>query len=113
MKEKKAQEKAKKSILHYIEIILIILIIIATIIAGYAWAKYLTAKQGSAEAEVAKWHFEIKNVNGESMSSETINFPITRLDNNEAVEQGKLAPRNIWSISSNNRYNRNRGIFNI
>lgn len=84
--------RKERTAIFIIEAILILIIIIVSGIAIHAWAKYLSSKSEGAQSDVAKWYFKIKNVNGQTMESGTINFPVTRLDNNRAVKSGELAP---------------------
>lgn len=72
-------------------IILLIAIIMVTASIGiFAWAKYTTAINGSATAQVAKWSFKL--VDGITETSDVIDFAFTRTDGYEHVEEGKLAP---------------------
>ena len=89
----KTNEKTKKIWLYFIEIILILLIILASIFAVQAWARYVTTKDGNATAQVAKWNFQVKNANGQTVTEGPIDFPITRTDGKyDVVQEGKLAP---------------------
>ena len=89
----KTNEKAKKIWLYFIEIILILLIILVSIFGVQAWARYVTTKDGNATAQVAKWNFQVKNANGQTVTEGPINFPITRTDGKyDVVQEGKLAP---------------------
>lgn len=89
----KTNEKTKKIWLYFIEIILILLIILASIFAVQAWARYVTTKDGNATAQVAKWNFQVKNANGQTVTEGPIDFPITRTDGKyDVVQEGTLAP---------------------
>ncbi len=84
------QEKQKNTGLRLLIVICLIITIIASSIGLYAWAKYTSSKAGEATAQVAKWHFELKD--GDEESTDEIKFPITRTDGNNTVATGKLAP---------------------
>lgn len=94
----KKESKNTNTILNLVVITLIAIIIVSSAIGLYAWAKYTNTFKGEATAQVAKWHFDVKNANGESVSTGDINFPITRTDNNTTVAEGNLAPRNLWKV---------------
>lgn len=101
MKKRIQREKMatkKKELSNAVIILLLAIIILSSVIGMYAWAKYTSSTNGEAEAQVAKWHFDIRNANGESASTGNIDFPITRTDKNTTVVEGNLAPRNIWKI---------------
>ena len=75
--------------LIFIVIILITIIVVSSIIGFYAWSKYISLKGGEATAQVAKWHFELKE--GTTESGKTL-LALTRTDEYKYVEEGKLAP---------------------
>ncbi|MBE5805435.1 MAG: hypothetical protein E7313_01755 [Clostridiales bacterium] len=80
----------EKSIGRNILIVVLILVTIASVCAGlFAWAKYQTTINGTATGETAKWSFKVSD--GDT-STQEIDFPMTRKDNNTSVAEGKLAP---------------------
>lgn len=90
-------EKNKKGIMKNILIIALILLIIAIAAVGInAWAKFLTAENGTATAQVAKWSFKV--VDGIAETSDVIDFAVTRTDGYKHVEEGKLAPGTYGQI---------------
>lgn len=86
----KEKVTSKSNNTEYILIIMLIAItIVSSVIGLYAWAKYKSAIGGVAEAQVAKWHLELKE--GETESGNTL-LAFTRTDNYTHVEEGKVAP---------------------
>ncbi|MBE5806345.1 MAG: hypothetical protein E7313_06565 [Clostridiales bacterium] len=80
----------EKSIGRNILIVVLILVTIASVCAGlFAWAKYQTTINGTATGETAKWSFKVSD--GDT-STQEIEFPMTRTDNNTSVAEGKIAP---------------------
>jgi len=80
----------EKSIGRNILIVVLILVTIASVCAGlFAWAKYQTTINGTATGETAKWSFKVSDGN---TSTQEIEFPMTRKDNNTSVATGKIAP---------------------
>ncbi|MBE5805436.1 MAG: hypothetical protein E7313_01760 [Clostridiales bacterium] len=80
----------KKSIGSNILIIVLIFLAIASVCGGlFAWAKYQSTIQGTATGETAKWSFKVSD--GDT-STQDIDFPMTRTDNNTSVAEGKIAP---------------------
>ncbi|MBE5806400.1 MAG: hypothetical protein E7313_06850 [Clostridiales bacterium] len=80
----------EKSIGRNILIVVLILVTIASVCAGlFAWAKYQTTINGTATGETAKWSFKVSD--GDT-STQEIDFPMTRKDNNTSVAEGKIAP---------------------
>ena len=91
------QVKVKKTFTGIFGLILFILSVVAVMmtLGVGAWARYVTSRSSNAEAEIAAFHFELKNINGESTAtaqSGTIQFPITRTDGNTNIQAGLLAP---------------------
>lgn len=85
------EKTSKKSAWSNLLIIFLIAVIMVTSSIGiFAWAKYQTAINGSATAQVAKWSFKL--VDGITETSDVIDFAFTRTDGYEHVEEGKLAP---------------------
>lgn len=76
-------------------IILIMLLIItlsaASGFAMFAWAKYSSKENGTAQAPVAGWWFELKD--GIATTEDKIDFPVTRTDGKfDVVAEGTIAP---------------------
>ena len=71
-------------------IISVILIIAVVILAGIAYARYVTSIRGQTEAQVAKWSFKV--VDGDSSTIDVLDFPITRTDSNTEVDSSTIAP---------------------
>lgn len=91
------QVKVKKTFTGIFGLILFILSVVAVMmtLGVGAWARYVTSRSSNAETEIAAFHFELKNINGESTAtaqSGTIQFPITRTDGNTNIQAGLLAP---------------------
>ena len=82
-------EKMKKSRILKI-VLVIILIITLVVLAGFAYARYVTSQSGGTEAQIAKWSFKV--VDGDSSTIDVLDFPITRTDNNQAVDRSTIAP---------------------
>ena len=90
-KNQQKEKTSKSSALSNLLIILLIAIIMVTSSIGiFAWAKYTSATDGNATAQVAKWSFKV--VDGVPETSDVIEFAVTRTDGYEHVEEGKLAP---------------------
>jgi len=70
---------------------IILVILIASGFAMYAWAKYVNQHNSSAEAEVARWQFDCKILET-TQREEVNNFAITRTDDNRNVQDLTLAP---------------------
>lgn len=81
--------KSKKLGIKNILLVLVLLIVISTI-SMYAWAKYQSSFKGSATSEIAKWTFNVKDGNTETI--DILDFPITRTDENEKVARDNIAP---------------------
>ena len=79
-----------------VTISILVITVIAVVIVTVAWARYITKNQGETAAQVAKWSFKL--VDGKTETIDKIDFPITRTDSNNYVEDGLLAPRYIWTI---------------
>lgn len=86
------KSKTKNKLVVGIIIALICLIVIFLSIAGYAYAKYLSRVQETANAQVAKWSFK---VNGSSSETQSFNLDFT-VNKYNHVETNKVAPRNGW-----------------
>ena len=86
----------KKDVSSIIISITTLLVIIAIVAVGfYGYAKYVSSRSGTATAQIADFHFALKNMEGDSTAtaqSGTIEFAITRTDGNSKVATGKLAP---------------------
>ena len=91
------KENVKKSNLTTVLLTMSIVILLVAIVGTcwYGYAKFITSKNGTAQAQIAEFHFELKNINGDSTStaqSGIIDFPITRTDGNSKIATGRLAP---------------------
>lgn len=83
-------EKVKKNgVLRAIIILLSIVLIVA--LAAFAYAKYVTMQNGSAQAQIAKWSFDYKILNS-AQTAEISNLASTRTDNNGEVNSNTIAP---------------------
>ncbi|MBE5806398.1 MAG: hypothetical protein E7313_06840 [Clostridiales bacterium] len=86
----------EKSIGRNILIIFLIIVMIASVCAAlFAWAKYQTTINGTATGETAKWSFKVSD--GDT-STQEIELPMTRTDNNSSVADGKIAPGTYGKI---------------
>jgi len=86
----------EKSIGRNILIIFLIIVMIASVCAAlFAWAKYQTTINGTATGETAKWSFKVSD--GDT-STQEIELPMTRKDNNTSVATGKIAPGTYGEI---------------
>ncbi len=86
----------KKDVSSIIISIATLLVIIAIAAVGiYGYAKYVASRSGTATAQIANFHFALKNMEGDSTAtaqSGTIEFAVTRTDGNSKIATGKLAP---------------------
>lgn len=103
MRSEKTKENIKKKTnANFMLVVIILLAIIATSssVGLYAWAQYRAANSSGASGMVAKWHFDLKNENGQyaSESSGPIDLPITRTDGYSHVAEGTLAPGTFGEI---------------
>lgn len=93
MENTETHENLKKKSSIALIVLVLILLVTFLAIAGYAYAKYKTYRNGTAQAQVAEFNFDLKNLSGQSSaSSGTISFPITRTDGNPNVQTDLLAP---------------------
>ncbi len=83
-------EKIKKSGILKI-VLVIILIITAVILAGIAYARYVTSLNGNASMDIAKWSFNSRILDS-TQTQEIDNFSVTRTDNNTEVNSNTIAP---------------------
>lgn len=91
IKDKDISLKSKKqATIALIVMFLLFLIIVASAYYLYAWAKYASGNQGNATADVAKWHFELRD--GVARTTDIIDFPVTRTDTNTSVSADTIAP---------------------
>ena len=92
MNKNQQKEKTSKSSAwsNLLIILLIAIIMVISSIGIFAWAKYTSAIDGTATAQVAKWSFKV--VDGVPETSDVIEFAVTRTDGYKHVEEGKLAP---------------------
>ena len=74
-------------------VIFIILAIVLVLIVGFAYAKYVTSKNGEAQAEIAEWNVAIK-INGDTDENIVVDLAQTRNNQKEEVEvqDGYVAP---------------------
>ena len=91
MEQPKQQTKRKNSGFYALVALLLIITIVASGLGIYAWAKYTSSQNGSANAQVAKWYFDLKNTSGQSLATagpidlaDTIDF--------SHVKSGTIAP---------------------
>lgn len=74
-------------------IVLFAILVLLAALGAFAYARYVTSRNGTVQADVAQFRFEFKNINGQSSSgSGTVQFPITRTDNNQKVDSNCIAP---------------------
>lgn len=92
MTNKAQKEKTNKtlSMYNFVIVLLILIITISSCIGIFAWAKYTSATDGTATAQVAKWSFKL--VDGVTETTDVIDFAITRTDGYGKVVEGLLAP---------------------
>ncbi len=87
-------EKVKKNGMLKV-IIPVIFIIAIAILAGFAYARYVTTLRGQTTADIAQWSFK---VNGKTNEDFVIDLGSTRIKANDEVqmEDGYIGPRYIW-----------------
>lgn len=83
-------EKMKKNGMLKI-FLMIILIITVVILAGFAYARYVTSLNGNASMDIAKWSFNSRILNS-TQTQEIADFSVTRTDNNTEVASNTIAP---------------------
>ena len=69
--EQNNQIKHKNKGLIFIVVLLLTITIIASSIGLWAWAKYTSAQNGNATAQIAKWNFDLKLKEGKQNAVET------------------------------------------
>ncbi|MBR4261319.1 MAG: hypothetical protein IKQ33_05160 [Clostridia bacterium] len=89
-KTEETQTKNPKAALHLIAIILIAVTMVTSAVGLFGWSKYIAAQSSNATAAIAKWYFNLKT--GEYTQNGPQLLSLTRTDNKEHVEEGKLAP---------------------
>lgn len=73
-------------------VLLLVITTIASCLGIYAWAKYITRlPDGQTTAQVAKWHFELRNGTSQVESGKQL-LALTRTDGYGHVVTGELAP---------------------
>ena len=73
-------------------VLLLVITTIASCLGIYAWAKYTTRlPDGQTTAQVAKWHFELRNGTSQVESGKQL-LALTRTDGYGHVVTGELAP---------------------
>lgn len=87
--EKQSKIKNNSAMFYLIVIVLIAIIAISSTLGLYAWSKYTTSVNETATAQVAKWHFELKE--GTTQTGNTL-LKLTRTDGYEHVVEGLVAP---------------------
>ena len=90
-----SNEKTQKNKFLKVAILLLILAILIAL-TGYAFARYMSQLRGNAEADIAEWHFELKD--GIAETTDAIDFPITRTDSNSQVDSRYIAPATYGEI---------------
>ena len=72
-------------------VISIIIVLIGCICIGQiAYSRFRTVNSGNVVAEIAKWNFKV--VDGNPVTANALDFPVTRTDNNNQVSSGTIAP---------------------
>lgn len=97
--EKNSNKSANNRLLLWILVIL--LLALGALAASFAWTKYINSSVKNATVQIAKFHFELKNLNNESsatVQSGVVNFPFTRTDNNTNVANGIIGPNTYGVI---------------
>lgn len=90
--EQNNQIKHKNKGLTFILVLLLTITIIASSIGLWAWAKYTSAQNGNATAQIAKWNFDLKLKEGKQNAVETsgpINLASTQFNH---VANDRIAP---------------------
>ena len=91
MKEKK-QAKQHGSALKTLIVLLLVIILLATSLGLFAWAKYVTSLKGTSAVDVAKWNFDLTLRAGErtvTSPTQTLDLATTTYQN---IAEGKIAP---------------------
>lgn len=73
------------------DIFLLIILIVIALLAGLAYARYITSLNGNISAQVAKWYFNYKILNS-TQTKEVKNLSVTRTDGNNNVDSNTIAP---------------------
>lgn len=80
-------------------IIILSICVIAVLIVGFAFARYITSLNGKTQAPIARWNFK---VTAESSQSLDIDLASTRLvDDTQEVDRTKVAPGTAGAIQLN------------
>lgn len=91
MKEKK-QTNQHGSALKTLIVLLLVIILLATSLGLFAWAKYVTSLKETAVVDVAKWNFDLTLRAGErtvTSLTQTLDLATTTYQN---IAEGKIAP---------------------
>lgn len=91
MKEKK-QTNQHGSALKTLIVLLLVIILLATSLGLFAWAKYVTSLKETAVVDVAKWNFDLTLRAGErtvTSPTQTLDLATTTYQN---IAEGKIAP---------------------
>lgn len=89
------QPKKKNAGLTALIALLLIVTTVASCIGIYAWARYISSRDGNATAPVAKWNFNVNLKRGDNrvaLSSEAIDLATTQTEASTHVANGKIAP---------------------
>lgn len=92
-------------------IISIILIITITPLIGFAFAKYITTKNGNTQVQIAQWYF---NVTAGSSQNLSLNLAETRYKNDTTeVDRTTVAPGTRGALILNVNASRKSSVFKI
>ena len=90
---KTKQKQRPKYELHLLIICIISVIMVLLSIGIYAWARYSTIGSGSAQAQVAKWNFELKLKSGDQEVTEGSGvLDLAKTLSYDHVAEDKIAP---------------------
>ena len=90
---KTKQKQRPKYELHLLIICIISVIMVSLSIGIYAWARYSTIGSGSAQAQVAKWNFELKLKSGDQEVTEGSGvLDLAKTLSYDHVAEDKIAP---------------------
>ena len=92
-------------------IIISVLIIAAISLIGFAFARYITTKNGNTQVQIAQWSF---NVTAGSSQNLSVNLADTRYVNDTTeVDRSTVAPGTKGALVLNVDATRKSGIFKI
>ena len=102
--------KTKKNGILKAIIIMILIGLIITVI-GFAYARYITTKNGNTQVQIAQWSF---NVTAGSSQNLSVNLASTRYVNDTTeVDRSTVAPGTKGALVLNVNATRKSGIFKI